>query len=79
MWPSIHDELVISISVRHYLLCCSGSRCLLAQSSSRTKYQICFNLTVIEQRQLVDLVSFLLTFNSKPGFLLLTLNMKLPA
>ena len=64
--PLIHDELVISISVPHHLLCCSGSRHLLAQSSSRnsrTKYQICFKLTVIKQRQLVVLMSFSLTNN----------------
>ena len=62
----IYDGLVISISFPHYLPWCSGSRHLLAQSrsrSSRTKYQICVKLTVIEQRQLVVLVCFLLTFS----------------
>ena len=31
--------------------------------NSRAKYQICFKLTVIEQCQVIILVSFLLTFN----------------
>ena len=64
--PLIDDGLIISVSVPYYLLCCSGSRHLLAQiqqQNSRTKYQICFKLTVTEQGQLVVLVSFLLTFN----------------
>ena len=35
----------------------------VSSRNSRTKYQIRFKLIVIEQRQLVVLVSFLLTFN----------------
>ena len=46
--PLIDDGLIISVSVPYYLLCCSGSRHFLAQiqqQNSRTKYQICFELT----------------------------------
>ena len=49
-----------------YLLCCSGSWIYLPKVSSRNstaKYQICFQLTAIEQCQVIILVSFLLTFN----------------
>ena len=66
MQPLIYDGLAISISFPHYLPWYSGSRHLLALSrsrNSRTKYQICVKLTVIEQRQLVVLVCFSLTFS----------------
>ena len=49
-----------------YLLRCSGSWIYLPKVSSRdsrAKYQICFQLTAIEQCQVIILVSFLLTFN----------------
>ena len=80
----IDDELVISVSVLHYLLCSSGSRHLLPQSSSRNsriKCQICFKSTLIEQRQLVVLVSFFGNFQEIPhlmlAFLLWTFNRRL--